>query len=133
MIRRIDHVSLTVSNLEASTAFYHEHFGFVLDRTMWLPEAALHINFLSLGDTILELFGVPEIRGTMVTDINEIVGYKHIALLVDNVDAEYDRLLRSGLKFHSPPTTVQGERVAFLKDLDGADIELIQHLQKEHA
>lgn len=132
MIRRIDHTTITVGDLERSVAFYTELLGFQIDHEMWFPETRLRIVFLRLGDTTLELFGVPETHGAMVNDINEVIGYKHICLLVDSVDDEYSRLSAAGVQFRITPVTVQDSvRIAFLRDPDGMDIELIEYLPKE--
>jgi catechol 2,3-dioxygenase-like lactoylglutathione lyase family enzyme len=131
MLRRIDHTTITVRDLDRSVKFYMDLLGFTVDHTMWIPESNLRITFLRLGDTILELFGVGEVRGSVVSDVNEVIGYKHICLLADSVDDEYTRLTRAGVQFRIPPTTVQDAvRVAFFKDPDGMDIELIQYLRQ---
>ena len=129
MIKRIDHTTITVRDLQRSVDFYMRLLGFTIDHEMWIPESNLQIVFLRLGDTILELFGVSEIRGEVISDVNEVVGYKHICLLVDSVDEEYERLSKAGVEFRILPATVQGMvRIAFLKDPDGMDIELIEYL-----
>ncbi|MCI0699175.1 VOC family protein [candidate division KSB1 bacterium] len=129
MIKRIDHTTITVRNLEKSIDFYTSLLGFTVAREMWLPEEKLRIVFLRSGDTTLELFGVPEIHGEMISHANEVVGYKHIALLVDSVDEEYQRLSEAGVKFHLLPETIQDMvRIAFFRDPDGMDIELIEYL-----
>lgn len=129
MIKRIDHTTITARNLEESVDFYTRLLGFTIDREMWLPEEKLRIVFLHLGDTTLEMFGVPEIHGEMISHANEVVGYKHIALLVDSVDEEYERLSKAGVKFNLLPKTIQDVvRIAFFRDPDGMDIELIEYL-----
>lgn len=129
MIKRIDHTTITARNLEESVDFYTRLLGFTIDREMWLPEEKLRIVFLRLGDTTLEMFGVPEIHGEMISHANEVVGYKHIALLVDSVDEEYERLYKAGVKFTLLPKTIQDVvRIAFFRDPDGMDIELIEYL-----
>lgn len=129
MIKRIDHTTITARNLEESVDFYTRLLGFTSDREMWLPEEKLRIVFLRLGDTTLEMFGVPEIHGEMISHANEVVGYKHIALLVDSVDEEYERLSKAGVKFNLLPKTIQDVvRIAFFRDPDGMDIELIEYL-----
>lgn len=129
MIKRIDHTTITARNLEESVDFYTRLLGFTIDREMWLPEEKLRIVFLRLGDTTLEMFGVPEIHGEMISHANEVVGYKHIALLVDSVDEEYERLSKAGVKFNLLPKTIQDVvRIAFFRDPDGMDIELIEYL-----
>jgi catechol 2,3-dioxygenase-like lactoylglutathione lyase family enzyme len=62
--------------------------------------------------------------------VNEIIGYKHICLLVDSVDKEYERLAASGVPFRITPVNVQNVRIAFFKDPDGLEIELIQYLDE---
>lgn len=133
MLRRIDHTTITVHDLERSIAFYTGLLGFAVDRRMWIPESQLNIVFLRLGDTLLELFGVPVIRGTALSDVNEVVGYKHIGLHADSVDDEYRRLSEAGVRFRIPPTNVQSVRIAFFQDPDGVDIELIQYLNEGSA
>jgi lactoylglutathione lyase len=132
MLRRIEHTTMTVTDLPRSVEFYTRLLGFEVDHEMRFPESGLHIMFLRLGDTILELFGVPEVHGTMVNDINEIVGYKHICLQADSVDEEYARLRALGVVFRIAPVTVQDSvRIAFFKDPDGIDIELLEHIRKD--
>lgn len=128
MLRRIDHTTITVRDLHRSVDFYTHLLGFQFDREMWIPESKLKIVFLRLGDTVLELFGVSEVTGEALSDVNEVVGYKHICLLADSVDDEYRRLSNAGVEFRIPPTNVQAVRIAFFKDPDGMDIELIQYL-----
>lgn len=129
MIKRIDHTTITVRNVEKSIDFYTRLLGFTIEREMWIPEARLRIVFLRLEDTMLELFGVPEIHGEMISNVNEVVGYKHICLLVDSVDDEYERLARAGVHFRISPVTIQSAvRIAFFSDPDGLDIEMIEYL-----
>jgi|SRR5450830_361448 catechol 2,3-dioxygenase-like lactoylglutathione lyase family enzyme len=129
MLKRIDHATITARDLQRSVDFYTKMLGFVVDHEMWIPESKLKIMFLRLGDTILEVFGVDEIHGEMVSDVNEVVGYKHICLLADSVDEEYKRLANAGIQFRVTPVTIQNAvRIAFLKDPDGMDIELIEYL-----
>ncbi|MRR12878.1 VOC family protein, partial [bacterium] len=120
--------TITVSDARRSIDFYVGKLGFTLHHEMWIPESRLRIAFLRLGETELEIFDVPETRGAVMSDVNEVIGYKHICLLVDSVDEEYARLAALGVPFRIPPTTVQSVRIAFLKDPDGLDIELLEYL-----
>jgi catechol 2,3-dioxygenase-like lactoylglutathione lyase family enzyme len=128
MIRRIEHTTITVSDARRSIDFNVEKLGFALHHEMWIPESNLRIAFLRLGDTELEIFDVRDTSGAAMSDVNEVIGYKHICLLVDSVDEEYRRLSSAGVLFRIPPTTVQSVRIAFLKDPDGLDIELLEYL-----
>jgi catechol 2,3-dioxygenase-like lactoylglutathione lyase family enzyme len=131
VIRRIDHTTITVTDIKRSVEFYTGLLGFTVDHEMFLSESHLHIVFLRLGDSVLEIFDVPRVEGAVMSDVNEIVGYKHICLLVDSVDAEHARLSQAGVKFRLEPSDVQNVRVAFLKDPDGMDIELLEYLSEE--
>jgi glyoxylase I family protein len=132
MIIRIEHTTITVSDLKRSVDFYTRLLGFSVSGGMHFPESNLEIVFLDLGDTTLELFGVPATQGRMVNDVNEVIGYKHICLRVDSVDAEFARLSAAGVVFRIPPTTVQSSvRIAFFHDPDGMDIELLEALPKD--
>lgn len=132
MIRRIDHTTITVSDLRRSVDFYTGLLGFVVDHEMWIPESRLRIVFLRVGDTILELFGVEKCTGSAISEVNDVIGYKHICLRVDSVDEEYARLHAAGVPFYILPTNVQNVRIAFLKDPDGLAIELIEDLEEVH-
>lgn len=128
MIRRIDHTTITVSDLQVSIAFYTGLLGFVANHEMHIPDSGLHIVFLRLGNTVLELFDTGRTGTVVVSETNDDIGYKHICLEVDSVDREYSRLSAAGVRFTSNPHTVQGVRVAFLKDPDGMDVELLEYL-----
>jgi glyoxylase I family protein len=56
MFKRIDHVEITVSNLDRSIQFYTNVFGFKMKERLKpsAPEIE-EIAFLTLGDTMLEL------------------------------------------------------------------------------
>jgi catechol 2,3-dioxygenase-like lactoylglutathione lyase family enzyme len=54
--RRIDHVAINVSDLEASKKFYETHFGFKTYFEHGTPRG-FNISYLKLGDTVLELVG----------------------------------------------------------------------------
>jgi catechol 2,3-dioxygenase-like lactoylglutathione lyase family enzyme len=121
---------MTVSDIRRSVEFYTRLLGFSIDHEMVIPDSRLHIVFLRLGDAILELFDVEHVTGAVMSDVNEVVGYKHICLEVDSVDAEYERLCSAGVTFRMKPADVQHVRVAFLKDPDGMDIELLEYLSR---
>ena len=53
-------------------------------------------------------------------------GLRHLAITVDNFDADYAELKAKGVQFLSEPVTSQGNRVVFFTDLDGNILHLIQ-------
>lgn len=54
----------------------------------------------------------------------------HLALLVEDIDAECERMSKLGVAFDMKPTSVEsGLRIAFFKDPDGNAVELMQRPQ----
>lgn len=123
MIKSIAHVAIVTSDLDRAARFYTEVVGFREVRRLETTHSGT-IVFLSVDGTILELFG----DGAPVDPeaAEGKVRYSHMALLVDDVDAEYERLKAAGAPFHIEPTTPEpGLRVAFFRDPDGNPVELI--------
>ena len=82
------------------------------------------IVFVGVNGTTVELFGGG--KAPTSAEGGEI-GYKHICLLVDDVDAEYARLKGRNVEFDMEPATVDaGLRIAFFRDPDGNRVELMQ-------
>lgn len=57
-------------------------------------------------------------------------GLSHIAFTVKDIQKEYDRLLRAGVKFNAPPQVSADRRakVTFCRDPEGTFIELVEVL-----
>ncbi len=123
MIKSIDHVAVVTTDVERAAKFYTEVLGFrEVDRLETSHSGTL--VFVSLNGTLVELFGGGKAKTSSET---EEVGYRHLCLLVDDADAEYERLKGLGVDFYMEPTTVDaGLRVAFFRDPDGSPIELMQ-------
>ena len=123
MIKDIDHVAVVTTDVERAAKFYTDALGFREVGRLETSHSGTLV-FLSLGGTMVELFGGGKPRAS--GDTGE-VGYRHIALLVDDTDAEYERLKGLGVEFTMEPATVEsGLRIAFFKDPDGSPIEIMQ-------
>lgn len=142
----LNHVGLTVSNIESSVEFYSgllglgappEDWVFVIGGE-WLGKLVAEdapvarVAFLPMdGDTVLELLEYQQPAGEKTnTRPNRDVGAMHLAINVDDVDAVYERL-KGLVRFNSEPQTVPngpwaGGRVAYLQDPDGTPVELVQ-------
>jgi catechol 2,3-dioxygenase-like lactoylglutathione lyase family enzyme len=124
VIKSIEHVAVVTTDLERAAKFYTEVLGFREVGRLETTHSGT-IVFVSLGGTQVELFGGGKPRDAEET--HQSVGYKHIALSVDDVDAEYARLKALDVDFYMEPTTVDpGLRIAFFRDPDGSPIELFQ-------
>jgi glyoxylase I family protein len=133
MFKKVDHVELVPTNMERSLKFYTEILGF---KIQWRHKAEIppvgegELVFIELGDTLIELFSAknpaPASKGQWQ------VGYRRIALQVEDLDKAIKYLKAKGVEISSGPVAVEGPvagkpvKLAEIKDPDGLSIELIQ-------
>lgn len=125
------HVGLTVSDLERAHAFYERALGLELQMTFELPGGARGAMLSSDGGARVELFEVAEPRdGVSGVDPRETMrtlGFGHVAVELDDLDAGYETVMAAGAHEVWPPrqSPEPGRRMAFVHDLDGNLVELI--------
>lgn len=123
MITGMDHVAVVTSDVARAAEFYTNVLGFREVQRLETTHSGTLI-FVALGTAVLELFGGGQPREPNAPNR---VGYRHICLSVDDVDAEVARLKGRGVQFDMEPATVDaGLRIAFFHDPDGNPIELMQ-------
>jgi catechol 2,3-dioxygenase-like lactoylglutathione lyase family enzyme len=142
MIRRYQHVSITVSNLDRSIAWYRDMMGFepqgqaseaageATSRALGLENVRLRLATLVRGDCLLELIQYLSPLGVKTAPRPCDVGCMHMALEVDDIRTMYRDLSAKGVKFNSAPNRNPPEIAwawwVYLQDLDGVPIELVQ-------
>ena len=112
IIENIDHISLAVSDIEASIEFYREMFGFdIVEHISGSSEAVLQV-----GEIRLRLIG-GEAAG-------KSSGY--VAFYVDDDDFEdaLEELDESGLEVVSGPENIKNGKRVIIADPDGNRIAL---------
>ena len=122
---RLLHTMVRVKDLDRSVAFYRDVLGMREESRRVLERADATILFLSdgAGDHRIELTYNHDGRhyelGTQ---------FGHVAFSVEDLDRERERLERHGIAFSRGPyqVTEGGRRIAFIKDPDGLEIELIE-------
>jgi catechol 2,3-dioxygenase-like lactoylglutathione lyase family enzyme len=127
VITGIAHLAVVTSDIDQAVDFYTGVLGFRETLRLETDHSGT-IVFVSVDGTQLELFsgGQPREPG----EDEGKVGYPHVALAVDDVDAEYERLTSLGVEFDMPPTDAEaGIRLAFFRDPDGNRIEIIRFSQ----
>jgi catechol 2,3-dioxygenase-like lactoylglutathione lyase family enzyme len=115
------HVRYMVDDVQASIDFYTEHLGFKV-RTNYAPAFADVIR----GNLRLLLSGPASSGGRATPDHAITAGRNRIHLIVDDLNAEIDRLRADGLDFHSDVVSGPGGRQILLADPAGNLIELFQ-------
>jgi catechol 2,3-dioxygenase-like lactoylglutathione lyase family enzyme len=141
--RGLDHVGFTVSDLDRSIEWYTFFFDEPpLLRKVWdveyvgrivgYPSVKLDAAFWRLpGGTVLELLQYLEPRQGRVDMESYNTGNAHLCLVVDDLDADFERL-RGRAEFRDPePVEIpwgpyKGGKACYLRDEDGISIELMQ-------
>jgi len=120
----IEHVSIRCRNIEASVEFYKKMFDakVILKRT---PGKGKRIVFLHIGDSMLELMEMDS--ASEPVDALTHLGMHHIGIKVEDFESVYRDLKAKGANFVAEPwEPTPGIRLAFLRDPNGAVIELVK-------
>ncbi len=143
MLKEIRHTGIVVTDMAKSLAFYRDLLGLKVAK-----------DFTEEGDYIDSVLGLSGVKVRMVKlttadgatvellqylshpretpnnrQICEI-GCSHVAFTVDDIDKEYQRLLKNGVRFNCPPCISPDgyAKVAFCHDPDGTSLELVEVL-----
>lgn len=117
------HTMIRVRDLDAAIAFYSSCFGYGLRSRREGPEGS-EIAFLAMeGDPgELQLMHVP---GGAAFAVPERL--MHLAYRVDDLAAMLEAVTAAGATIAKGPYTLpSGSQVAFVRDPDGYDLELVQ-------
>lgn len=146
MAKMLNHMGLTVSQLERSLDFYCGKLGlpypaedqiFYIDGE-WLAnlvgfhDPRIRVAFIPLDHGVLELleYERPSVGHSTATLSNWDVGAAHLALNHSDIHAFYAEHA-DDIDFFGPPQTVEGgpfdgAQVIYMKDPDGVSVELVQ-------
>ena len=131
MFRRIDHVELVTANPERAVKFYTEVLGFKVrarDRVPASPLGPLDLVYLDLGGTTVELMCYPEAKLEAPPQA-ERLGYRMLALEVDDMDTVLAALQKRGIEPSWGPKKRPNYARAEIRDPDGNGIELRQWIK----
>ena len=115
------HVRYMVDDVQASIDFYTEHLGFKV-HTNYAPAFADVIR----GNLRLLLSGPASSGARATPDHANTAGRNRIHLIVDDLNAEIDRLRAAGLDFLSDVVSGPGGRQILLADPAGNLIALFE-------
>ncbi|OQA43606.1 MAG: Lactoylglutathione lyase [Chloroflexi bacterium ADurb.Bin325] len=143
------HFSFTVSDIEQSILFYRDVLGMELvhrqeqanaytRKFVGYPDAHLKVaQFRIKGGPatrsghMLELIEYVAPRGEKVDTRTKNPGTAHLAFEVDDVHAEYERMVGLGVRFRSEPVAIEaginkGGFTCYFLDPDDITLEIIQ-------
>jgi lactoylglutathione lyase len=116
---------IRVKDLDRSVRFYTEVIGLREQRRAVLEKAAATLVFLAdqEGHHAIELTFNHDGRDYELGN-----QFGHFAFGVPDLDAARDELARHGVEFSRGPYQVRegGSRIAFIRDPDGVELELIE-------
>jgi catechol 2,3-dioxygenase-like lactoylglutathione lyase family enzyme len=113
--RRFEGVSLPVSDVARSVAFYRDMVGLTVEQSR--PAFAL----LRLGEVTLGL-----LRTRLDDASRDMRGSIHVEFTTDDLDALYAEMQARGVSFHEPPHDAPWERAMATYDPDGYKVEFAQ-------
>ncbi|WP_265107877.1 VOC family protein [Halosolutus halophilus] len=124
----IHHTAIEVSDLDATRAFYEDGLGLAYSYDFHTDDG-VH-NYYVTGETAdTEIQFVHDPNDDAPIDAAGIV---HLAILVDDADETFDRVLdRTDCTVVREPTTIEAAnaRAAFVEDPDGYEVELFSRLE----
>ncbi len=119
------HTMIRVKDAEKSLKFYTEVLNMKLDHKKRLEDCWLYFLNDEEGSVQLELTANDE---TPEEGYNLGNGFGHLAFSVDSLDKFSEKIHSLGYEYLYEPFDLNGKgsRIAFLKDPDGYEIEMIE-------
>jgi catechol 2,3-dioxygenase-like lactoylglutathione lyase family enzyme len=136
MIKRADHVALSVKDIESAIAFYRDvigmekvfdrEYGDTMARLIGVEGTKTRIVHMKLGESIVELFDYhhPKGREPRPDRLQSDYGLTHIGFIVEDFWSTYRHLVERGVRFLADPVEVRpGVHVAYFH---GAEYEVCE-------
>jgi catechol 2,3-dioxygenase-like lactoylglutathione lyase family enzyme len=119
------HVGVMTCDLDAMVEFYEQKLGF---EAVWsCDDGTERICFIRTENGFLELFEERTPPATLSKPrVKSESGLLHLALYVDDIRAEHQRLAAAGVPFTVEPQELEQVAFCFCEDPEGNTIELMQ-------
>ena len=135
-VARTNHTGITVSDIDATLAFFRDVLGFETTDTVYhkgemvealtgVHGAEVRIGFVTMPGHKLELLEYATTDDRKISELRNCdPGAFHIALEVDDIEAAVEAVGPSGfVPFSEPQTVPNGNRNVYLRHPDGITIE----------
>jgi catechol 2,3-dioxygenase-like lactoylglutathione lyase family enzyme len=144
MIKGFRHCCIVVNNLERSLKFYRDAIGLKVSKILTVEgksaERLFNIKGIKLTYVKLRSPNQPK-KSPPIFELHfwhnpkriSEPGYNHISFTVDDIDYEYKRLKKLGVKFISVPVKVSysDSKICFGLDPDKNLIEFVENLSRQ--
>lgn len=131
LAKKIDHVAIAVTDLDAALETFTRNFGFPVARRANPPAAGISVALLQIGDAELELFTPTTTDNPPAKFLAERgEGVYALSLETESLDAAVQALTAKDIKVGPVTSTSDGKgRVAFISPrfTHGVLLQLIQH------
>ncbi len=144
MVKGFHHVGVICEDMEKSKAFFTDVLGGKLlydagssapghlDERVGIPGAIARKAVVKMGKSVIELveYLQPKTRPAGLCAAG--IGTLHLAIEVDDIDAEVARLKAKGIRFNSAPTIItdgpdKGWVWCYFNSPDGHQLELVEN------
>ena len=125
IFKRVDHVEIVPRNAEETIDFYVNVLGFkIKNRNEVKVPPMKEVIYLELGDTVIEIISADNPKAK--SENSWEVGYRGIALEVEDMAKAVDYLKSKGITIAREPVDLGDSFRGEIRDLDGLIIELRQ-------
>ncbi len=130
---KITLISIPVRNQEKALKFYTEKLGFIIKKDVPLGGGNRWLTLVSKEaqsgpELLLEPAPNHFEPSKIFQDALMEAGIPYTQFDVDNVDVEYERLTKIGVKFSVKPTKMDTVKFAIFNDTCGNNIQLVEEL-----
>jgi len=129
---KIDHIGIAVKSLSSAARVYENLIGLRVSGYDQVDEQGVRVAMLNIGETRIELLeptGPDSPIEKFMAKRGE--GIHHIAVSVDDIEAELERLKASGARLidEKPRRGAHNTKIAFIhpSSANGVLLELVQH------
>jgi len=131
MIKRIHHIALAVTDIDAALEFWRDALGLRVAGVEKVESQGAEVAFLPTGDSEIELVRPTTADSGLARYLaRRGPGMHHIALQVDNLPAMLQRLQARGVRLINPEPVAAagGKRAAFIhpESANGVLVELYE-------